>query len=141
MLRRISLALLALPLLISMSCSVTPQDRIDADPEAFAALQDWEKKHVAAGTIGVGMSPDGVRLAWGKPQIVESGQSGKDFTQRWIYMNRYPVDSPRYYGPHGFYGPYYRGFYAPMYYPDFVSVETGNVLFKNNKVIEWGQAK
>lgn len=141
MLRRISVLLISFSLLLTSSCSTTAQDRIDADPAAFAALPEWEKTHVAKGTIGVGMSPDGVRLAWGKPQVIESGQSGKEMIQRWIYTVRYPVDSPRYYGHRGFYGPYYRGFYTPMYYPDYVPVEVGNVLFKNNKVIEWGQTK
>lgn len=137
---RIYVTLIALSAFLAVSCSTSVHDRIDAYPEVFNALPDWEKQEVSKGGISVGMSPEAVKLAWGNPQHIEAGQIGNKYTQRWIYSIRYAVNSPHY-GWGGFYGPY-RGYYAPVYYPvDYIPVEVGHVVFQNNKVVSWGRTR
>ena len=132
--------LLCSSLLVACS-SNTPADRIEQNPEVFAALPNWEKDKVIQGQIAEGMSPSAVGLAWGNPQSIASGQDKEKFVQRWIYSVLSPVEAMPMTG-WGYYGrpyPYSRYYYRPVtYYPvEYIPENVAYVLFENNKVVSW----
>lgn len=138
--RRIYVTLIIGISMMLMSCALTPQDRINQDPVAFASLPNWEKDQVIKGEIAVGMSPSAVKLAWGTPQNVVAGQENGKFRERWVYSVQYSSPSPYYYPYRNFYG-YHPLYYPPYYRNDYVRVETGHVLFEDNKVVSWERRK
>lgn len=128
-----------------VSCGTTPADRIEENPEIFAVLPNWEKDLVVQGKVAAGMSPDAVKLSWGNPNSILSGQDKKKYVQRWIYSAIVPVETMPGWGYPGW--GYRRYIYEyPYGYPygwysqtatDYVPVNVAYVLFENGKVVSW----
>jgi len=122
------------------SCqSVTPANRIAANPQVFQSLPAQQKSLVQQGHICEGMSPEAVFLAWGYPNVAPFvGQKDGKTIVRWVYSQMEPVMvTPNWAGP--YWGPY--GWYDPAYYGSstaFVPRNTAYVTFENNKVVSWG---
>ncbi len=134
-----ALSIMASSLLL-LSCQTTPADRIEENPGIFAALPNWEKDRVIRGEVAEDMSPDAVKLAWGAPNSIESGQSKGVYEQKWVYSTLYPVSRPCFpYGGyrHGWYRPYPYYGYGGYQETDYIPVMTGYVQFRNNKVVSW----
>ena len=78
--RRISLLLASLLAVVQVSCqSVTPADRIGANPVMFRTLTPEQQALVQQGRLCEGMSKDAVYLAWGNPDAapVVGRQNGR----------------------------------------------------------------
>lgn len=144
--KRICCGILAISAFVFASCAKdTVSDRIEANPEMFANLPAWEKPKVAQGQIAMGMSPEAVKIAWGNPNDIASGENKGKFTQRWTYstfeqINTMPPMYPAWGGYYG--GRYYRNYYytPAMYYPtEYIPINTAYVLFENGKVVAWEQ--
>lgn len=122
-----------------VSCATTPSDRIEAHPQMFSALPNWEKDCVIRGEVRENMTPDAVRLAWGEPSYIAEGQINGVYSQRWIYSIAEPVQRVSFGMGMGMgrYGGVYPGV-GTYYYPvDYVPVNVAFVLFQNNKVVSW----
>lgn len=129
--------------LVFSSCApLTPQARIDQNPQKFATLTKKEQNLARQGQIAHGMSPTAVEIAWGLPsQRFEGYKDGKS-TERWDYTGSKPVYSTSFYSGWGYgpYGPY--GRYSTLGYgigPEVVYVpyRMASVWFINNRVDAW----
>jgi hypothetical protein len=123
---------------------VTPQTRIDRNPQVFAALSSRDQTLVRQGQIARGMPPEAVMLAWGPPGRRLVGTRGSRKIERWDYEVLRPVYTSHSYGSfgyrHGAYGyhghPAYSSFgFGPnlTYLPE----QVASVWFENNRVEAW----
>jgi len=123
-----------------MACQTpTPASRIAGNQLVYQSLPAKQQELVRQGIICEGMSPDAVFLAWGSPNSAPYvGQKNGKSVVRWEYSAMEPVTvangwtSP-YWGPYGWYGPYYGGGFSTAYVPRNV----GFVEFTNGKVTSW----
>jgi hypothetical protein len=130
--------LLLLAGLLATGCArSTLQTRKQERPDAYAALTADFKNAVDTGRIKVGMPPDAVYLAWGKPAEILTGESSKGATTTWLYHGTHLV-SYRYWtqrnycvGDRWYSAPYLEHDYLPRAY---VRAE---VVFENGIVKEW----
>ena len=91
-------------------CATTPENRIQADPEAFAKLPADQQALVKKGQVGIGFSMDAVRLALGDPthKTIRSDATGK--SEVWHYTEWETTDGVWLYsGYYHHWGPYARG--------------------------------
>jgi hypothetical protein len=142
-------ALLAACLLVGACGTLTPQGRIDANPEKFAALTSKQQALVKEGKIDRGMPKDAVLLAWGTPADRFDGYEKNRRTERWNYTGSKPVYSTGLFG--GFYdswgyGGYGRGmspYYGYAVAPEvlYVPYTRASVSFVNERVDSWDRAK
>lgn len=94
------------------SCASTPQSRINRNPEAFAGLNADDQALVREGRLRIGMSPEAVALAIGRPhhidQLVEAGKQPREI---WLYTGTRPVYINTWAPPPpcGIYGRHYYG--------------------------------
>jgi hypothetical protein len=95
------LSLLAALLLVG-GCASTPQSRIQANPEIFAAVPESQQAKVQAGQVAKGMGHNAVFIAWGRPSGVKSAS---DDSETWLYAYSTPI-----YSSGGFYGGYGGGY-------------------------------
>lgn len=122
---------------LSSCSSVTPADRIAQNPVIFQSLTPAQQLLVQQGRIEKGMSPDAVILAWGAPDSQVQGEKDGRKTDRWIYNGYETVtvmsDSVTpFYGPYGWYDPYY-----PRTSTAYVPTQRAYVEFVNGKVSSW----
>ncbi len=130
--------------LLAVSCApVTPEARIERDPEKFAALPAKQQEQVRKGVVAKGMSRDAVLLAMGRPSVrVDSVKDGKA-TERWDYAGSYPVTShPFGYSPWGHWGGHYHGYgygWGPAV--TYLPYTKAQVWFVDGKVDSWERAR
>jgi hypothetical protein len=133
----------ALACVIFASCApMTPQARIDHNPQVFAALSSRDQELVRQGQIARGMSPDAVALAWGPPQRRVEGTKGNRRVDRWDYTVLRPVYSTNVFGGYGYggYGRYGRYNYSSFGFgPEvaYLPQQVASVWFENQKVEAW----
>lgn len=77
----------AVAALILASCSSTVYDRIEENQSVFNALPESEKVSVSKGEITKGMSPEGVKIAWGEPDATATGVIEGKSSERWLYSD------------------------------------------------------
>ncbi len=140
-----AIASIALCALVGACASSTPQSRIEASPEKFAALTSKQKEQVKEGRIDRGMPKDGVLLAWGTPAGHYEGSKEGRFTERWDYAGSRPVFTNTFGG--GFYDYWGYGYgrrYSPYGYtftagPEIVYVPytKASVTFVKGRVDSW----
>ncbi len=75
---------LALFALLVGGCS-TVESRIKDNPHAFAALSPHHQRLVRAGVVTNGMPQEAVYIAWGKPDLVTTGQRQGKHAETWFY--------------------------------------------------------
>ncbi|HEX3798184.1 MAG TPA: hypothetical protein VH413_05730 [Verrucomicrobiae bacterium] len=87
--------LLAVASLFAAGCATqnTIAARKQARPAAYDALTPEMRAAVDAGQVKVGMSMDGVMIAWGKPSQVLSGGNSAGESVTWIYQGSYIQDT------------------------------------------------
>ena len=132
------LVLLAAAFLTGCATS-TVETRKQERNAAYAALPDESRSLVDQGKIKVGMSPDAVYIAWGKPSQILGGESAKGATTTWLYQGNYLEEYRRWSYRYSHFGG--RCFAEPFldhdYYPrSYVKAE---VVFENGAVKEWRQ--
>ncbi len=98
----------------------TPESRIRGNPDTFARLNPDQQAMVKAGQVGIGFTPDAVKLALGDPDRVTQRTDAAGSSQVWHYTE-YETDggvfiyTGYYHGWRG--GPFGWGGYP--YYEDF----------------------
>lgn len=123
--------------LLASCAPMTPQARIDQNPQVFAALSSRDQELVRQGQIARGMSPDAVALAWGPPQRQLEGTRGTRRVDRWDYTVLRPVYSSNVFGGYGRYG--HRGYSTFGFGPEvaYLPQQIASVWFENNRVEAW----
>jgi len=128
----------AAALALSACTPMTPQARIQSNPQLFAALPPQQQAMVSQGQIDRGMAPEAVFLAWGKAESVYEGSRGATPVQRWDYSATRPVQTMGFFGSYGGFGRYGRG-YGLGVGPEitYVPYRTATVWFESNRVTSW----
>src|SRR5690606_38571185 len=73
-------------------CSSTPDQRIAADRELFESWPQEVQEQVSVGEVGVGFTPEQVRMALGEPDRTSRRTSAMGESEVWIYdEDRSPV--------------------------------------------------
>jgi len=112
--------------------------------EAYATLSPEQKAAVDIGQIKIGMSMAAVRIAWGKPSQIVSGETAQGATVTWLYQDSY-LQSYSYWGTSPFYHPgygrgrYYDYYPSPQLVHDFYPVPyvRAEVNFEGGLVKQW----
>lgn len=140
------LSLLAV-LIFFPSCSSSVQDRIDKNPEQFNALSETDKIHASKGEVAAGMSKDAVKIAWGEPDAISTGNMNGAHAERWLYNMgggsgwNFGVGAGVGHG-HGRHSSSAVGLGTGVSFPiNYVPDNYSYVLFKNDKVVEWINAE
>jgi hypothetical protein len=133
-----SLFLLLCAFLFSGCKTATVETRKQERSSAYAQLSPEFKSLVDQGRIKVGMPPDAVYIAWGKPSQILQGESSEGSVTTWLYHGttyeeyRYWGYRPYYYRGPGYWSePYLERDYVPRSY---VQAE---VIFQNGVVKSW----
>jgi len=130
--------LLVLPLLLLAGCKTsTIASRVQERSAAYDALPADFRADVDAGRIRVGMNPDAVYMAWGKPAQILEGGTEEGHVTTWLYEGGW-MQEQRYwaYRTVGV-GPYAcaERYLARDYYPRaYISAE---VTFMEGTVKQW----
>lgn len=131
-------------LFFSSCVPITPQSRIAANPQKYAALSPKERSLVSQGQITRGMSPSAVFFAWGNPSQRFEGSVDSKRTTRWDYIGSRPVYTTNFYGGYGYYGPYgHHGYSTFGLGPDiaYVPDRLASVWFINDRVDAWERTR
>lgn len=78
-------------MLLAACVPATPTARIEREPSVFQSLPPQHQQLVREGRICNGMSKDGVRLAWGRPDAVYEGSRKGRNADRWDFFHLRPV--------------------------------------------------
>lgn len=133
------LAITAFLAVWTVGCS-TPAARIRKNPETFARLTPDEQTMIRNGQIGLGFTPEMVRLALGEPDHIHTRTDQTGTSEIWSYTSDDTPDGI------GFYGWYHRSGYwgwdGPFYpYPLYPGHGYGReqvdfrVVFQSEKVV------
>lgn len=128
----------AVACLVFAACApLTPQGRIDRNPQAFAALSSRDQALVRQGQLARGMSQEAVMLAWGRPDRQLVGTRGARRIERWDYEALRPVYGTHSFGGFGYYGR--SGYSSFGLGPDvtYLPENVASVWFENNRVEAW----
>lgn len=128
--------------LMVSGCS-TPDSRIAANPQVFAALTPQQQALVKAGEVGIGMTMDAVKLALGDPDRVTLRTTAAGQSQVWHYVT-YEADGVFLYTGyyhHWHHGGGWGGMWGPAYpwyldYPNREVHDRFTVTFMNGNVTE-----
>ena len=138
-----SLALLGL--LFTACAPITPETRIQREPQKFESLSSKHRELVRQGRIDRGMTTDAVYLAWGAPSRILQGSKDGRMTERWDYVGSRPVYLNSFHGSYGrYYGPCRRpGYYGFDWGPEvaYVPYRIGSVWFIDHRVDAWERAR
>jgi Small protein A (tmRNA-binding) len=126
---------------LALSGCSTPETRIAKQPELFNSLTPEEQQLIREGRVGMGFTPEMVKLALGDPDRVRErvDQSGR--SEVWSYI--------AYEGPDGvmlYRGWYHRGWGHP-YYPYYMTVpgrrerSRDEVVFREGRVVSVEQER
>jgi hypothetical protein len=131
------LLLAGISAVLSACAPLTPQVRIQSNPQLYAALSPQHQALVSQGQIDRGMGPEAVFLAWGKADSIFEGSRGAAPVQRWDYTGTRPVQTTSFVGAYGF-GRYGRG-YGFGAGPEiaYIPYRTASVWFESNRVTAW----
>jgi hypothetical protein len=99
--------------------------RKQAHSAAYEALSPEMRTAVDHGQVKVGMSMDGVQIAWGKPSQVASGGNEAGEATTWIYQGSY-IQETRFWGGYRMHEAY-----TPLSYV------RAQVVFVNQVVKDW----
>ena len=114
------LPVLLIPLLAFLGACATPQARIERNPELFARLTPEEQQLVREGKVGLGFTPEMVRLALGDPDRVYSRTDANGTNESWSYTTYESADGMMLY--RGYYHRYYGyGYGMDPFYPYYMS--------------------
>jgi hypothetical protein len=117
---KVTALVLMVAALVVAGCS-SPAIRIKHNPELFASIPAPEQELIKQGRIGIGFTPDMVKLALGEPDVVARRIDRTGTSEIWRYRS-YDSYSAGFHGYYGWGGPYrYRswgGWYGgwPDYY-------------------------
>jgi hypothetical protein len=126
-------------------CS-TPEARIKDHPEIFAQLTPKEQTLVKAGQVGLGFSPEAVKLALGEPDRITVRTDAKGQLQVWHYVETVYYDGAFVYG-----GPYWGGwgarrwggwgggYWGPYPVGPVSTYDRFQVEFRDNKLVAFSQ--
>lgn len=128
------LLILALLLVFASGCS-TPERRIEKELAFFNTLTTEQQELIKQGKVGLGFTPDMVRLAVGNPnqKWLRTDDSGE--SESWSYSHYYASDGAPLYT--GIYHSHYRNlypYYAAPIYTGQTAREYFRVTFKDGKV-------
>jgi len=128
-------ALAGLALLLG-ACAATPEERIRADPAAFARLPPDAQAMIRQGQVGIGFDEFEVKLAVGDPTRITERVDASGTSRVWRYVRYETDDGVALYT--GFYQRYYLpdpvGFPVYLDYPERRERETLRVIFQNGHV-------
>ncbi|MBN2505189.1 MAG: hypothetical protein JXQ71_00700 [Verrucomicrobia bacterium] len=118
-------------------CASTLEKRRREHAAVYAGLTPELRAAVDRGEVQLGMSPEAVYMAWGKPAQALTNETSQGRWVTWLYQgNR--LKSYRYWTHQSYVGGGYvwsHPYLATSYYPmEYVSAE---VIFQDNKVAEW----
>ena len=102
--RKISIFLTVIGLLLAAGCA-TPAARIERHPEVFNHLAPADQQLIREGKVGLGFTPEMVKLALGDPDRVFTRTDAAGTNESWSYTS--------YDGPDGLL--LYRGYYHRFY--------------------------
>ncbi|HEU5081624.1 MAG TPA: hypothetical protein VFT72_20595 [Opitutaceae bacterium] len=71
--------------LLFAACS-TPESRIKKNPEIFSKLSPEEQQLIKEGKVGIGFTPEMVKLAIGDPDRVTTRTDANGVTETWRYV-------------------------------------------------------
>ncbi len=133
--RTIFLLLTSVGLLLAVGCS-TPAARIERNPEAFNRLDPAEQQLIREGKVGIGFTPEMVKLALGDPDKVFTRTDASGTNETWSYTTWEGPDGHLLY--RGYYHRYY-GFGDPFFpyylsYPSRREREYFKVVFSSGVV-------
>lgn len=125
---------------VLVSCSASLEDRIRENQAEFDALPPVQKAQVVQGNITVGMTPAAVKMVWGEPASIVTGQLNGKPSERWLYSTS--GGSGFSFGVGGGVGSSHSssayGLGTGVSFPiDYVPANTSYVLFVNGKVVSW----
>lgn len=139
---KIFLSLLgAVAALVFVSACSTPETRIAKQPELFNSLTPEQQQLIREGRVGLGFTPDMVKLALGDPDRVREriDQSGR--SEVWSYVHYESADGMLLYR-----GWYHRGWGHP-FYPYYLTVPSrrersrDEVVFRDGRVVSVEQER
>lgn len=124
--------------LLFVSCApMTPQARIAAEPQKFAALPAKDQALVRQGLITRGMSKDGVTLAWGIPSRTFNGYDNSKRSESWDYTAARPIYTANFFGGYGLGPGIYRSSYGLGPEVAYVPYRVATVRFRDDRVSSW----
>lgn len=132
--RLIPLAL-ATALALGLTACSTVDSRIRRDPATWSALSGQDRELVRSQRIREGLPAAAVLIAWGRPDIVESGRERGKTYETWIWLAYYdqPVGVAPLWAPSPYWAAY--PYYAPIHVTRAVPVR--EAIFENGKVVAW----
>jgi len=124
----------AFAFVLGLAACSTPTSRIESNPAAFKAATPEQQEMIKQGIVGLGFTPDLVRLAIGDPDSVRTRLDKDGSSEVWLYRT-YEVDG--FYRHHSY---PYRGLYddAFTYAPAHSSrraKDIGRIVFVGGKVV------
>lgn len=132
----IAIAVLGGCLLLAGCKHSGPYLRTSEDRKLYAALPASERAAVDAGDLRAGMTPDLVRLAWGKPADIHRGEGGTPSHLEWIYLGTQWVD--RHVWRPSMVDRYGRYWLEPATDRVGIQIQIGHAIFENDRLISWG---
>ena len=115
-------------LLLAGCATSTIQSRENARATAYASFSPQVKTLVNQGRIAVGMTPDAVYIAWGKPDEVLQSGNQQGVTTTWVYRATFLEETQYWVG---------RRFPHPAYNYEPRSYVSAEILFANGVVQSW----
>lgn len=127
--------------LVCFSGCETTETRIKANPQLFSQLTPDQQQAIREGRVGIGFTPDMVKLALGDPDRVRIRTDAHGRSEIWNYVTYEGADGVVLYT-----GWYHRGWHNP-YYPYYLDTPyrrahtRERVVFREGKVVAVEQDK
>jgi hypothetical protein len=102
---KVTALVLMVAALVVASCS-SPAIRIKHNPELFASIPAPEQELIKQGRIGIGFTPDMVKLALGEPDVVARRIDRTGTSETWRYRGYDSTYNVSFHGYYGWGGPY-----------------------------------